>query len=200
MKKVRYSRYGAPEVLRLDEAPTPDPARGEVRVRVKAASFNPMDGKIRRGEMKALSGFRFPRGLGHDFAGVVDAVGSRAQRFKAGDEVFGVTSIPKASAFAEYVVADEKNLGRKPPSLSFEHAARRLRWDRRAGRQPEAGDRRGRRQRCGNDTAGCGCLHPIRSSRRPRPNRNRKSPGLRTHTSRDRSSRRCTSNIHCRRG
>jgi NADPH:quinone reductase-like Zn-dependent oxidoreductase len=90
---------------------------------VKAASYNPMDGKIRRGEMKALSGVRFPRGLGHDFAGEVDAVGPSVQRLKAGDEVFGITSIPKAGAFAEFVVADEKNLELKPPSITFEQAA-----------------------------------------------------------------------------
>jgi NADPH:quinone reductase-like Zn-dependent oxidoreductase len=82
-----------------------------------------MDGKIRRGELKVMSGFRFPRGLGHDFAGVVDAVGPGVQRLKAGDEVFGVTSIPKAGAFAEYVVADEKNVGLKPAALSFEQTA-----------------------------------------------------------------------------
>ena len=46
---------------------------GQIRVQVRAAAANPMDWKIRRGEMKALSGFRFPRGLGHDFAGVVEA-------------------------------------------------------------------------------------------------------------------------------
>ena len=82
-----------------------------------------MDWKIRRGEMKALSGFRFPRGLGHDFAGVVEAVGSGVNRLKAGDEVFGVTSIQQAGAFAEYVVADEKNVGLKPPSVSSEQMA-----------------------------------------------------------------------------
>ncbi len=123
MKKILYSRYGEPKELRLDEVATPNPARGEVRVRVKAASYNPMDGKIRRGEIKAMSGFRFPRGLGHDFAGVVDAVGPGVQRFKAGDEVFGVTSIPKAGAFADYVVAEEKNIWLKPPALSFEQSA-----------------------------------------------------------------------------
>ena len=82
-----------------------------------------MDWKIRRGEMKAISGFRFPRGLGHDFAGVVEAVGPGVERLKVGDEVFGVTSIRQAGAFAEYVVADEKNVGLKPPSISFEQAA-----------------------------------------------------------------------------
>jgi NADPH:quinone reductase-like Zn-dependent oxidoreductase len=123
MKRVQYLRYGAPEELRLDEVKQPDPERGQIRVQVRAAAANPMDWKIRRGEMKALTGFRFPRGLGHDFAGVVDAVGPGVERRKVGDEVFGVTSIRQAGAFAEYVVADEKNVGLKPSSMSFEQAA-----------------------------------------------------------------------------
>ncbi len=123
MKRVQYLHYGAPEELRLDEVRPPDAGKGQIRVQVRAASANPMDWKIRRGEMKALSGFRFPRGLGHDFAGVVDAVGPGVERLKVGDEVFGVTSIRQAGAFAEYVVADEKNVGLKPPSISFEQAA-----------------------------------------------------------------------------
>ncbi len=123
MKRVQYLHYGAPEDLRLDEAPPPEAGRGQIRVQVRAAAANPMDWKIRRGEMKALTGFRFPRGLGHDFAGVVEAVGPRVERLKVGDEVFGVTSIRQAGAFAEYVVADEKNVGLKPSSISFEQAA-----------------------------------------------------------------------------
>ena len=54
---------------------------------------------------------------------MVEAVGPGVNRLKAGDEVFGVTSIPQAGAFAEYVVADEKNVGLKPRSVSFEQAA-----------------------------------------------------------------------------
>ena len=123
MKRVQYLHYGAPEELRLDEVTPPDPGRGQIRVQVRAAAANPMDWKIRRGEMKALTGFRFPRGLGHDFAGVVEAVGPRVERLKVGDQVFGVTSIRQAGAFAECVVADEKNVGLKPSSISFEQAA-----------------------------------------------------------------------------
>jgi NADPH:quinone reductase-like Zn-dependent oxidoreductase len=123
MKRVQYLHYGAPEELRLDEVTPPDAGQGQIRVQVRAAAANPMDWKIRRGQMKALSGFRFPRGLGHDFAGVVEAVGPGVERFEVGDEVFGVTSIRQAGAFAEYVVADEKNVGLKPPSISFEQAA-----------------------------------------------------------------------------
>ncbi len=123
MKRVQYLRYGGPGELRLDEVKRPEPERGEIRVHVRAAAANPMDWKIRRGEMKALSGFRFPRGLGHDFAGVVEAVGPGVEQFKLGDDVFGVTSIRQAGAFAESIVADEKNVGLKPPSISFEQAA-----------------------------------------------------------------------------
>lgn len=123
MKRVQYLHYGGPEELRLDEVTPPDAGRGQIRVQVRAAAANPMDWKIRRGEMKMLSGSQFPRGLGHDFAGVVEAVGPGVERLKVGDEVFGVTSIRQAGAFAEYVVADEKNVGLKPPSVSFEQAA-----------------------------------------------------------------------------
>jgi NADPH:quinone reductase-like Zn-dependent oxidoreductase len=123
MKRIQYLHFGAPEELRLDEVKTPDAGKGQIRVEVKAAAVNPMDGKLRRGELKALSGARFPRGLGHDFAGVVEAVGPDVKRLKVGDEVFGVTSMRQAGAFAEYVVTDEKNVALKPRSFSFEQAA-----------------------------------------------------------------------------
>jgi len=123
MKRIQYSRYGGPEELRLDEVTRPEAGKGQVLVKVRAASVNPMDWKIRRGEMRALSGSRFPRGLGHDFAGVIEALGPGVDRLKVGEEVFGVTSIPHAGAFAEYIVADGKNLELKPSSVSFEDAA-----------------------------------------------------------------------------
>jgi len=100
MKRVQYFHYGAPDQLRLDEVARPDAGPGQIRVQVKAASANPMDWKIRRGEMKMLSGFRFPRGLGHDFAGGVEAVGPGVERLKVGDDVFGVTSMAQAGTFS----------------------------------------------------------------------------------------------------
>lgn len=123
MKRVQYLHFGAPDELRLDDVSPSDAGKGQIRVQVRAAAANPMDWKLRRGEMKAISGSRFPRGLGHDFAGVVDAVGPGVERLKVGDEVFGVTSIRQAGAFAEYVVTDEKNVALKPRSFSFEQAA-----------------------------------------------------------------------------
>lgn len=123
MKRIQYFRYGTPEELKLDDVPVPVPEKGQILVKVRAASVNPMDWKIRRGEMKALSGTRLPRGLGHDFAGTIEAVGPKVRHFKVGDSVFGVTSIRQAGAFAEYTLADEQHVGLKPASVSFAEAA-----------------------------------------------------------------------------
>ena len=123
MERIQYDRYGGLEQLKLAEVAQPVPGSGQVLIRVEAASVNPMDGKIRRGEMKMLTGRRFPRGLGHDFAGVVIAVGPDVTDRKVGDEVMGVTTIGAAGTFAEAVLADAKTTVIKPSALSFEQAA-----------------------------------------------------------------------------
>lgn len=82
-----------------------------------------MDWGIRQGNIKILTGRRFPRGLGHDFAGVVEAVGPGVTRHQVGDEVFGATGLKEAGAFAEALVAEEKHALPKPAALSFEQAA-----------------------------------------------------------------------------
>jgi NADPH:quinone reductase-like Zn-dependent oxidoreductase len=123
MKRVQYHRYGGPEVLRLAEFALATLGRGQIRVRVRAAAANPMDWKIRSGEMKMMTGRKFPRGLGHDFAGVVEAVGPNVTRFKVGDEVFGATGLKNAGTFAEGLVTEDKTVFLKPQSLSFEEAA-----------------------------------------------------------------------------
>jgi NADPH:quinone reductase-like Zn-dependent oxidoreductase len=121
--RIQYHRYGGPEEMRLDEVDLPEPGPGQVRVRVMAAGTNPADGKLRAGMLKLVSGSKFPRGLGHDFAGVVDAVGPEVTGRKAGDEVYGISGIRPAGAFAEYLVVAEKEAYLKPASVSFEVAA-----------------------------------------------------------------------------
>lgn len=74
MKAVTYSRFGGPEVLELGPHETPEPAAGEVRVRVQAASVNPLDVKIRSGGLPDFPA-HFPIIPGLDLAGTVDAVG-----------------------------------------------------------------------------------------------------------------------------
>jgi NADPH:quinone reductase-like Zn-dependent oxidoreductase len=123
MKRIQYHQYGGPEVMRCEDFQPAPPGHGEVLVRVKAAAANPMDWKIRNGEMKIMTGRRFPRGLGHDFAGVVAAVGDGVTRLRVGDEVLGGASLKAAGAFAEMVVAEEKAVVTKPANLSWEEAA-----------------------------------------------------------------------------
>jgi NADPH:quinone reductase-like Zn-dependent oxidoreductase len=123
IKRVQYHRYGGPEELRVEEFALPEPGRGQIRVRIRAAAANPMDWKIRNGEMKMMTGRKFPRGLGHDFAGVVEAVGPNVTQFKIGDEVFGATGLKESGTFAEALVTEDKTVFLKPRSLSFEEAA-----------------------------------------------------------------------------
>lgn len=122
-KRIQYHQYGGPEVLRLEDFEPAPPGPGEVLVRVRAAAANPMDWKIRSGAMKMLTGRRFPRGLGHDFAGVVEAVGDGVTRLGVGDEVLGGAPLKTAGAFAELVVVEAKGVVKKPAELSFEDAA-----------------------------------------------------------------------------
>lgn len=91
MKRLQYDCYGGPEVMRLAEFEPPRPGPDEVLVRVRAAASNALDWKMRNGEMKLMTGRSFPRAMGHDFAGVVEAVGAgchplegRMTRYSAG--------------------------------------------------------------------------------------------------------------------
>jgi NADPH:quinone reductase-like Zn-dependent oxidoreductase len=121
--RIQYHQYGGPERMKLEAFTPAEPRKGEVLVRVRAAAANPLDWKIRNGEMKMMVGRSFPRGLGHDFAGVVEKVGEDVTRFRAGDEVFGTVSMKAAGAFAEAVVANVEQIAKKPANVSFEQAA-----------------------------------------------------------------------------
>lgn len=123
MRAIVYDRYGAPENLELRLMPAPVPNANEVLVRVRAASLNPKDSLIRKGKFKAASGGTFPKLLGYDLAGVVEAVGANVTHFKVGDEVFGMKNGFTGSTVAELAVATEDELAKKPASLSFEEAA-----------------------------------------------------------------------------
>lgn len=78
---------------------------------------------MRNGEMKLMTGRSFPRAMGHDFAGVVEAAGAGVTRLKAGDAVLGHARFRQAGAFAEMVTAPEKAVVLKPVNLSYEQAA-----------------------------------------------------------------------------
>jgi len=122
-KRIQYHQYGGPELLRLESADVPTPGKGEVLVRVRAAAANPIDWRVRSGDAKLMTGRRFPRGLGNDFAGIVEAVGAGVSRLRAGDEVLGAGTLRTSGAFGELVVAPEKQVVKKPAELSYEQAA-----------------------------------------------------------------------------
>ncbi len=123
MRRIQYHRYGGPEVMRLEDFEPRELGAQDVRVRVRAAAANPMDFGIRNGAMKWMTGRSFPRGMGYDFAGVVEAVGDDVTRLRVGDEVLGGAPIKWSGAFADVVVAEQKGVVGKPAGLSFEAAA-----------------------------------------------------------------------------
>lgn len=126
MRAVVYDRYGNPDVLRIDDVPMPSPGRGQVLVKVAAASVNLSDWETLRGSplYSRLGGLRAParRILGSDIAGRVDVVGNGVTRFRPGDEVYG-DNLWLKGGFAEYAVAAERALARKPTELTFVEAS-----------------------------------------------------------------------------
>ena len=125
MRAVTRRVFGPPEVLELRGVAKPVPAEGELLVRVRAASVNPLDWHFMTATpylARIATGLRKPKTdrLGVDFAGTVEAVGEGVEGFKPGDEVFG----GRDGAFAEYVcVKAERNVVHTPAGVSFEQAA-----------------------------------------------------------------------------
>jgi NADPH:quinone reductase-like Zn-dependent oxidoreductase len=126
VKAVVYDRYGPPEVLRVEDVPMPTPAAGQVRVKVAATSVNLSDWEGLRGSpaYARIGGLRSParRTLGSDIAGVVDEVGDRVTRFRPGDHVYG-DNLSLMGGFAEYALAPDSALARKPAELTFAEAS-----------------------------------------------------------------------------
>jgi len=123
MERLEYDGYGGPEVVHLRSFTLPQPTSNEVVVRVTAASINPMDWKIRSGQMKMFTGSKFPRGLGADFSGIVEAVGSNVSAFKPGDAVLGTVSMKRSGAFAPMLITTQDLIVKKPANVSFAAAA-----------------------------------------------------------------------------
>lgn len=113
----------APEVAEID---VPEPAAGEIRVRVHAASVNGFDLSVAKGYLKGMMEHRFPVVLGKDFAGTVDALGAEVDGYAVGDRVFGVVTkdFLGDGSFAEYVtVPTAIGVTKLPDSVEFMEAA-----------------------------------------------------------------------------
>ncbi len=120
MKAVVLESFGEAANLKLKEVPTPHPKKGEVRVRLRASGFNPVDFKIRKG----LYGGEPPAILGSDCSGTIDELGPDTPGFVIGDEVYAM-SFGQCSngSYAEYLCIPVEFVAKKPKNITFEQAA-----------------------------------------------------------------------------
>ena len=117
MRKVSFAEFGGPEVLRLVDAEEPHAGPGRIRIAVRAAGVNPVDWRIREGQVLGAHPVELPAGVGQDASGVVDEVGPGVAGVEVGDRVFGAGS----DTYAEFAVLSA--WARMPQGLSFEEAA-----------------------------------------------------------------------------
>ncbi|NIL16596.1 zinc-dependent alcohol dehydrogenase family protein [Pseudomonas sp. AN3A02] len=122
MKALILNSFGGPESFELCDVPKPVPHAGQVLVRVHATSINPLDYQVRRGDYSDW--VPLPAITGHDVSGVVEEVGPGVTTFAPGDEVWYTPQIFEGpGSYAEYHVAHESIIGKKPSSLSHLEAA-----------------------------------------------------------------------------
>lgn len=120
MKAILLQAHGDASQLKEQEMEKPHPKKGEVRIRIRAAGFNPVDFKIRKG----VYGGPTPIVLGADCSGVIDAVGEGANRFSVGDEVYAMAFGQSSNgSYAEYLCLPSEFAAKKPKNLTFEQAA-----------------------------------------------------------------------------
>ena len=125
MKACIYEEFGEVDVLQIREIKAPEPKSDEVLVRILFAGVNPVDWKIRKGYLKEVMPHDFPIIPGWDGAGIVSGCGANVTEFKVGDEVFGDfnTGSVKWGTYAEFALAKEVCLAKKPATMTFQVAA-----------------------------------------------------------------------------
>ena len=119
MKAVRVHEFGDPEVLRLEEVPTPQPGTGQVLVRMHAIGVNPVETYIRAGKYARLP--QLPYTPGNDGAGVVEQVGAGVTESKPGDRVYTAGSL--SGTYAEFVLCRTEQVHSLPENVSFAQGA-----------------------------------------------------------------------------
>jgi NADPH:quinone reductase-like Zn-dependent oxidoreductase len=123
MKAVLFDSFGPPEVLRTRNVRRPDPGPGQIRVRVLASAINPLDVKMRAGEVHHIYPPFFPDVVGYSVSGIVDARGKGVTSLAVGEEVYGINNPIMRHGYAEYMVAPASNFYPKPANLDFPAAA-----------------------------------------------------------------------------
>jgi NADPH:quinone reductase-like Zn-dependent oxidoreductase len=125
MRALRFHSYGPPDVLRIDEVPEPSPQAGQVKVRVHAGCLNPIDWKIRAGQVRLVPLFRSPpRGVGSDFAGEIVAIGAGPSARRVGERVFGsLQQFGREGSLADFIVVSDERVLPLPDDVDFAQAA-----------------------------------------------------------------------------
>lgn len=119
MKAILVQNFGGPEVLRLEQLPTPKPDKGQVLVRVRAAGVNPYDTYMRAGTYAQKP--NLPYTPGSDAAGEIEAVGEGVKNVKPGDRVYTAKTL--TGAYAEYALALAEQVHQLPDKISFSQGA-----------------------------------------------------------------------------
>jgi NADPH2:quinone reductase len=119
MKAIQVHEFGGPEVLKLEDVPTPKPSAGRVLVRIHAAGVNPYDTYMRAGTYAVKPAL--PYTPGSDGAGVVEAVGEGVKKVKRDDRVYTARTL--TGAYAEYALALEEQAHPLPPNIDFKQGA-----------------------------------------------------------------------------
>jgi NADPH:quinone reductase-like Zn-dependent oxidoreductase len=120
MKAIQYKSFGNSDVLELKQVDKPGIKENEVLIKIKATTINPVDMKIRSGYMQKVMPVQLPFIPGFDASGIVEAIGNKVTRIKAGDEVFATSN---GGTYAEYLAAGEDQIALKPKNVSFNEAA-----------------------------------------------------------------------------
>ena len=125
MRAVYYERHGAAEVLQVGTLPVPVPAEDQVLVKVAAAAINPIDRRLRAGELQEYISRTFPVIPGWDVSGCIVEVGNKVRNWKVGDDVIGLafTWSIQHGTYAEYVPISTASIAAKPSNISFDKAA-----------------------------------------------------------------------------
>lgn len=123
MRAVRIHQYGGIDTLQLEQIATPKINADEVLIKVKSASINPVDWKIREGYLQDFIPYKLPVTLGWDLAGVVSAIGEDVTDFNVGDEVFSRPEISRDGSYADYIAVKADEVALKSAKLDFAQAA-----------------------------------------------------------------------------
>src|SRR4051794_13489250 len=120
MKAARVLRFGPPDVIENDDLPRPEPAAGQLLVRVRAAGGGNWDALVRQGKIPNES---LPLTLGYELSGIVEGLGAQVSGFSLGDEVYGATNEQLTGAYAEYALPSARMMAQKPKALTVVEAA-----------------------------------------------------------------------------